>query len=656
MDIGLPLFYCIKSVPDEVFSEQRFGTCRKIHYLCGDNVIISRKVKKIIVSSIILIALANGFRVGAQEVIYNVPQVFHDEAFELTLASSALGFDVYYTLDGTRPTRRNAVRYAGPIEIRTTTPVSAVCIGANDSIGPVSTRTFIFLEDVYRQPAAPEGYPNIWSKKDASSYWAADYAMDTTITLGETYGALMDSAMRSIPTVCLVTDIDYLFSQSEDPEQGGIYVHTGKDLSKLGDGWERPASIEYIDPKTGESFQRNCGLLLHGGNSRNPSNTPKHSFRVSFRKEYGVGKLRFNLFEDEDAVDHFDHLILRAGYNYTWLKNGSASLYPQNIVQRTDAQYILDSWAKEAHHAMGHLMTHRRFVHLYINGLYWGLYELCEKINDNFASDYLGGVDEDYDVVDVSEMIDGERSAYEEMYKVAMKVGTGEQDKYYHKLLDESLLDLENYIDYMLVNWYIGNDDWDHNNWRCIRSRVNPGRGFRYLVWDAETAFKDVEYDKVEKVKGDPTQMMKVLKKNPEFRRLMQERINLHLTGDGILTPEHAAALYESLADEIDLAIIGESARWGDYRKSTGETQDTYTRNDFWLKRKEELLTHYFPQRTEILLDHLEDYGLYDPSGITKCHVDEPVEDVRAYTLQGMPVREGYRGIAVKGGKLILKE
>ena len=591
----------------------------------------------------------------AQEVVFSDAQPFHDEAFALSLASSEPGFDVYYTLDGTRPTRANAVRYVEPISIGTTTPVSAVCINENDSIGPIATRTFIFLRDVYRQPAKPEGYPTIWSKKDANSYWAADYAMDTTITLGETYGPLMEEAMLSIPTVCLVTNIGYLFSQSEDPETGGIYIHTGKDLSKKGDGWERPASIEYYDPTTGKSFQRNCGLLLHGGNSRNPQNTPKHSFRVSFRKEYGAGKLRFDLFEEEDAVTHFDHLVLRAGYNYTWLKNGSANMYPQNIIQRTNAQYILDAWAKEAHRAMGNLTTHRRFAHLYINGLYWGLYELCEKINDNFASDYLGGVDEDYDVVDVGDMIDGNHTAYEEMYNTVMKVGSGEQDRYYQKLIEQGLLDLETYCDYMLVNWYIGNDDWDHNNWRCLRSRVDPGTGFRYLVWDAETAFKDVDYNKVAIVNGPPTQMMKVLKKNPDFRQLMQKRIVMHLTGEGIMTAERAAALYDSLAAEIDLAIIGESARWGDYRKSTGETSETYKRNDHWLVRRQQLLNDYFPRRTEIFLSQLESYGLYDPSGIGELWVDERDDDGLAFDLLGLPVGEGYRGVVIRRGKMMLR-
>ena len=90
----------------------------------------------------------------AQEVVFSDAQPFHDEAFVLSLASSEPGFDVYYTLDGTRPTRANAERYFEPITIDTTTPVSAVCIDANDSIGPIATRTFIFLHDAIKKGEA----------------------------------------------------------------------------------------------------------------------------------------------------------------------------------------------------------------------------------------------------------------------------------------------------------------------------------------------------------------------------------------------------------------------------------------------------------------------------------------------------------------------
>ena len=598
--------------------------------------------------------------ISGQVVNFSDQAMFHSDAFSLSLTPSSSDCKVYYTTDGSIPTRDCWRLYTQPLQISTTTPVSAVCVDERDSICAVCVRTYIFLSDVYHQSASPEGYPAIWSKKDTKNYWPADYGMDTKITESDEYKPLLDSAMHAIPTVCLTTNIDYLFSQSEDEATGGIYVHTGKDLTGLGDGWERPASIEYFDADGSGYIQQNCGLLLHGGNSRNPQNSPKHSFRVSFRKQYGAGKLKHRIFDDEDAVKKFDHLVLRAGYNYTWIKNGSQSLYPQNIIQRTNAQYILDSWAKEAHHEMGNTITHRRFVHLYINGLYWGLYEICEKVNDNFASAYYGGEDEEYDVVDTdgkkAVVMDGNLDAYNDMAKTAKAVTNKDDDANYRKLIDEQLLDMENYVDYMLVNWYIGNDDWDHNNWRCFRNRENVNGGFRYLVWDAETSFTDVAYNKVKAVKGDPTLMMAALKKNPVFKEIAQERILKHLTGDGILTPAKAAALYERLCSEIDLPIICESARWGDYRVLTGETKVTYTRNEHWLKRKNDLLQNYFPQRTAYLLSQLEEFGLYDSTGITSpdfTYGSWTNKNTRAnmYNLQGMQVGSGYKGFVIVNGR-----
>lgn len=607
-----------------------------------------------------VVALLAGTTVYGQIVNFSNNSIFHKESFELILTASSVNYKIYYTLNGTRPNAQNATLYTKPIKISTTTPVSAVCVDADGNSYSIFTKTYIFLSDVYKQPAKPAGYPENWSRKDAKTYFKGDYEMDTKITQGAEYKDLMDSAMMSIPTVVIVTDIGNLFSPSDDENTGGIYVHTGKDASKLGDGWERPASIEYYDPKTKGFIQQNCGLLLHGGNSRNPTNSAKHSFRVSFRKQYGSGKLKYRIFDDADAVGKFDHLVLRAGYNYTWIKNGSEKLYPQNIVQRTDAQYIYDSWAKEAAHAMGHLFTHRRFCHLYLNNLYWGLYEICEKINNNFAMAYLGGEEDDYDVIDVAEMIDGTRDAYTEMFNLTQKVGTSKNDSYYAQLIDKELLDIDNYIDYMLINWYIGNDDWDNNNWRCIRSRVAPDNGFKYLVWDAETAFKDVAYNKVEKVDGNPTKIMAKLKRNAAFQQRAQERIVMHLTGDGILTPHKAAALYEKIADEIDLPIICESARWGDYRVFTGETNDTYTRNDYWLPRKNYLLQNYFPKRTENLLKQLASFGLYSPTGIEEVETVSELDcngKNMIFNMQGQRVENMVGGhvYVVNGQKILMK-
>lgn len=599
-------------------------------------------MKKIATAALLLLITTLGW---AQSVEFSNKGGFQDAAFDLTLTASDGQSAIYYTLDGTIPTTKNATRYTSPLHITTTTPVSAICVNADGMVSPNVVRTYIFLKDVYKQPAAPKGYPTTWT-----TGYKAYYQMDQNITLGSTYGPMMDDAMRSLPIVCVTTTISNLFDQNKGDKTGGIYIFP----EEKGDSteWERPASIEYYDSKG--FIQQNCGIRIHGGNSRKPGNSAKHSFRISFRKQYGKGKIKYAIFDDEDAVDKFDHLVLRAGYNNTWIKNGSKTLYPQNIIQRTNAQYITDSWTKEAAHAMGHLFTHRRFAHLFINGLYWGMYEIAEKIGDKFVVQYLGGMEDDWDVVeDHKGVIDGDRTAFNDMFATALKAtSTG---TYYNRLMSEQLLDIRNFVEYMLLQWYIGNEDWDENNWRAVRNRVSPDGGFKFLVWDAEMGMTDVNINKVTLKKGEPTQMMDALKKNPEVKAIIQECVERHLTGNGILTPSRAAELYERLAQEIDLAIICESARWGGYRKFTGESDITYTRNDNWLPRKESLLKDYFTKRSDVLLKQLQAAGLFDATGISDITIDEPSAASARYNLNGQKIGKSYRGIVIENGRKMMK-
>lgn len=539
---------------------------------------------------------------------------YKQEAFYLSLEVNDPSLRIRYSLDGNFPDKEHGLTYTEPILINKTTAVCAISQSLeNDTLySRLVSRTYLFVEDIVKQSDKPEGYPQGWSYLTDSTFYAADYSMDAAIYNNKDYRKDLMAGFEDIPTMCIVTNPAYLFSHSQDPDTGGIYIHTGKSRGGLGDGWERPASVEYYDPQSGSSFQINCGLRLHGGNSRNPSNSPKHSFRISFRSEYGASKLNFKLFDEESATNRFDHLVLRAGYNFSWIKNGSPTLYPQNIIQRTNAQYIYDSFAKDVQLSMGQVATHSRFAHLYLNGLYWGLYDISEKTNDDFAQAYMGGDDSEYDVIgDHNEIIDGSDEAYKEMYDKACKVGSDARDKNYKALIDNHLLDIDNYIDYMLINFYIGNRDWDNNNWRCARNRVNPGDGFKYFVWDAEDAFTDVNINRVEVTNGHPTKMLKALKQNPEFRIRFADRVQKHLFDGGPLSEEGAAAIYEKLAEEIYLAIVCESARWGDYRRSTGESDVTYTRDDFWLPRKEALMKDFFPYRTQILLQQLKEAELY---------------------------------------------
>ena len=144
--------------------------------------------------------------------------------------------------------------------------------------------------------------------------------------------------------------------------------------------WERPTSLEIVSADGTINFQVDAGIRIAGGASREHNSTKKKSFRLVFRREYGAGKLKFPLFGD-DATDRFDTIILRNNYNDGWQWSGAED----------HAQYLRDEWSRATQLAMGQPSSHGTYVHLYINGIYWGLYNPVERPEASFASSYLGG-------------------------------------------------------------------------------------------------------------------------------------------------------------------------------------------------------------------------------------------------------------------------
>ena len=85
----------------------------------------------------------------------------------------------------------------------------------------------------------------------------------------------------------------------------------------------------------------------------------KHSLRLTFSSEVGIGKLRYNLFPDS-PVDEFNKLVLRACFTDSWaLASWSAARYRPN-----DSLYMRDVWMKETFGAMGQQTSYGNFVHL----------------------------------------------------------------------------------------------------------------------------------------------------------------------------------------------------------------------------------------------------------------------------------------------------
>jgi hypothetical protein len=170
-------------------------------------------------------------------------------------------------------------------------------------------------------------------------------------------------------------------------------------------------------------------------------------------------------------------------------------------------------------------------------------------------------------------------------------------------------------IDFMVLNFYGANADWDHaSNWYAARRR-EPAGPFHFFVWDGERTLEKVEANTVEfDDDQSPPRLFQKLRQNPQFRALFGDRVQRHLRPGGALSPAEARARFEDWSKQLDGAIILESARWGDYRRDVHRYKEgpyeLYTRDKHWRPEIRRLLDDYFPKRTEAALRSFRAAGL----------------------------------------------
>ncbi len=535
---------------------------------------------------------------------FSVPHGFYNKPFQLRI-SAANNSKIYYTTDGSIPTT-NDIPYILPITIDKTTVLRAIAVFEKTSSKP-STQSYLFMDDIIHQNGTIK--LDIKAKHINTTL---DIALNPELLKNPVSIDSIKSGLLDIPSISIVCDNRDLFSMRKNSQTGGIYVYTEYD-------WEKPVSIEYLNSKDSGSFQINAGLRIQGGSGREPFRSPKHSFRVYFRKKYGVSKLQFPFF-GKNATQTFNDLTLRAGYNNTIIHS--------NVYQRRNAQYIRDPLIKDTHMAMGYPGAHSKYVHLYLNGMYWGLYTASERFDNDFCQSYLKDDKQKFDIINDNKMaINGSTEPWNTFVKLSNnevekpinynllqgKDSIGNVDPNYIKYLDPVKL-----IDYMLLNFYAGNQDWDHNNWIVAINKENPKDGFHFFCWDAERTIEDLDHSVVNENNANcPSGVFQNLLKNKEFKRLVENRILELFFDDGELTPKAMAERYKLRANQLQKAIFAESARWGTYRLHKKDRHNTkneklyYTKEEFWTPELKYRLEEYFPQRTDVVIQQLREIGYY---------------------------------------------
>ena len=527
---------------------------------------------------------------------FSVNRGRRSQPFDLEITTETPGAEIRFTVDGSTPKPTSGQVYSGPIRISRTTVVRAAAFKGNFRPTDVDTHTYLFPEDTIAQPTRPAGFPTTWANV------SADYAMDPRITQAPAYADRMTNSLAALPTVSITTEVDNLFGASR-----GIYANPERN----GVGWERPVSLEWINEDGSGRFQLNCGLRIQGGYFRDRNVSQKHSLRLLFKDEYGPGRLREDLFHEFGAAREFDTLVLRAGANdgYAW-----------NEARDTE-QFIRDEFGRRTLLSMGQPTGRGRFVHVYLNGLYWGLYNLAERPAEDFSATYLGGTAEDWDAINSGDVKSGSLDAWNAFTSGVRSVRTLADYQRLKGLNPDGsrnadfpeYLDGPNYMDYMLVNIWGGNWDWPNKNFWFGRRRDGTAGGFKFYLWDFEnTMGNNRDRSPLNMVSpradiagswvGEPHDR---LRRFSEYRMEFADRVQRHLFGDGALTPASLAARYRELADRVEPAIIAETARWGDDQFSPPQDLSDWQRERDWI------LGTYLPQRTGIVLSQLRSAGLY---------------------------------------------
>ncbi len=551
---------------------------------------------------------ASGVLGFVKDTDYSLGRGFYDAPFALTITSATPGASIRYTTDGSWPSETSGTGYTGPITVDRTMAVKAIAYKEGFLSTNIDTHTYILVDSVVAQTASNTqslyGLPSSWGGQ------APYYGMDTNNNVDPN---TVKDDLKTVPSLSIAIDTNDMFGNS------GIYSNPGSS----GQAWERKTSLELVDPAGTSNFQQNCAIRIQGGAFRSFGLTRKKSFRVLFKSKFGTsnqptggsGKLNFPLFGTEPGVAReFQTLIFRMESNDGWQWSGAGG----------QPQYARDEFGRRVQLALGQPAPHGRYLHLYINGVYWGLYNVVERPDSSFAESYLEGADRDLwegqnsgspindstnlnnwnnfnnAVGDISSA--GPDAARDAAFLEACGFNSdGTRNPAFPIWCDPS-----NNADYFITNWYGGNSDWPNKNYYGGIDTQATRTGYKYFMWDSEWSLflrSNTNYNRITDYRGIAA-ANDALQDSPEFRLRFADRAHRALFNNGPLTPANARALYDEVTAQHRDILNPEAARWGDQHGGNRSVSD-------WQTEYNRIVNNWFPVRDDLFLNSLRSADLY---------------------------------------------
>jgi hypothetical protein len=437
---------------------------------------------------------------------------------------------------------------------------------------------------------------------------------------------MIDEDYLSVPVICISTNPDNLWDENigiyafGPPDYGG-YPYFG---ANFWEDWERESYIEYYTPNGDLQFEGPIGLKIHGGWSRGQD---QKSLRVMCRDDYGMDEIEYPLIADKPFITDFKSFNLRNGGNEYGSQRYHDALM-QRAMKTTDVDY----------------MAHAPSV-CFLNGEYWGFYELRENLNEDFCEDNSGVPADDATVISYNYMgfniINGSDEPFFEMYNWVM-ANDPLGDEFYEGFSD--FMDVENYIDYIIGETYYMNGDWSSgymNNTKFWHDDTEGGK-WRFMLMDMDFGMGDNPCGDYIYRAGDDgfytDQIFAAAIQNPQFRdQFILRYLDLR---NSIYQTDRLTQLRDEFRDESADAMIRHCNRWGtDYNWWYNGYDGRLNWNDQRLACVVSMLQDHFGLNNsiDITLDVI-------PAGAGRIHIStiEPLESEYPWTgtyINGLPVR-----------------
>ena len=457
-----------------------------------------------------------------------------------------------------------------------------------------------FCELLNAQSSLPTPEQVLKQKRPQSWPESVDVEMDQSILVDENLKAAFVRSLSQAPSLLLEVPEEKLFGE------GGIYQEAvaGEKLPEVS------AKVTYWDSGQ-EKFSIRCGIRPQGSGSL--SQSPKRNFRLRFSKDYGEGSLTYPLFSEK--VEKFENLLIRNPTHDSWTVR-----WPE---WRQNPRYVNDRWALETARRLGHLSPRQKWVHVYLNRIYWGVYALSERPDEHFAADHRGVEAKDLDFFNGAELREGSEEQRKKVEKFLAQEFKNTPESF-ERL--EEFLDLSSLIDHVICQIYQGKSDWPSKNYFLVGNKQGAPR-FSFGAWDSEIGF----YEKKQGMGRDAqnalyhaplSSMMfaadpsgaglwfRHLRSSEEFRMMFADRFYELIQKEGALSPQKASGRYRSLLDEVTPLLLAEALRWGDSQRKPpylphGEEWEELVGPESWL------FARFFPLRPIALKQHLREEALW---------------------------------------------